>query len=82
MSNKENPWFVEKAKRSIIFTVLFYCFLIVLMNYFVIKYLISGELKDVKLLFVQIFILNVIVIILLFLDSPYDVFEGSENEGE
>jgi len=48
--------------RKLIFYVLFYCFIFVLMNYFVIVYLFGGEPKDVSLLFMQIGLLNAVII--------------------
>ena len=51
--------------REIIFTVVFFCLALLFANCFVLAYLIGGEPKDVTLLFIQIGMLNAMIIAMI-----------------
>ena len=51
--------------RGIISTVLFFCFALLFANCFVLAYLFGGEPKDVTLLFMQIGMLNAMIVAII-----------------
>ena len=62
--------------RKLIINVLSYCFVFILMNYFVLVYLFGGEPKNVILLYMQIGLLNAVIIgiiISILLIYPEDI---------
>ena len=62
--------------RKLIYNVLFYCLVFILMNYFVIVYSFGGEPKNVILLYMQIGLLNAVIIgiiISILLICPEDI---------